>query len=288
MMYLIGSESLRPFSLYIAFYVNPFLLYVQPTEVLIFRDYTSIDEPALTTSFGFMSMRNIAVIVVGAIITGMMYSTMVPKNMDITLDWFVVCISFIPLLIGFCLAIVKPAYGTADSVMISIMRLMIRQMLSKKIDKKPMELHKKHYKKEEEKEKSQILGFPRHLLHVLFSSSSINDDKNGSSSSSSDNVQSIIEHTQEIVCADLDELKSIRMTLHKGDGTIMPNILVQCYLDDELFDTLRTSTEGVIVLHIRPEREGSRTLIITTINQKDDKKQIILLRRRLQFILRRR
>ena len=230
-----------------------------------------MEEPALTTPFGFMSMRNIAVIAICAICTGVMYAAIVPKNMDIFLDWLVVCISFIPLLIGFSLAVVKPAYGTADSVMMSVVRLYVRQMAQNnaKSNKKSIKSDKKP-----PREESQILGFPRHFLHVLFSSK-CDDAKD---------KQSIIERTLNITCADLDELKSIRMTLHKGDGTIMPNMLVQCYLDDELFDTLRTSAEGVIVLHIRPEREGGRTLIITTIS---DDAQTILLRRRLQFILRR-
>jgi len=57
--------------------------------------------------------------------------------------------------------------------------------------------------------------------------------------------------------------------------------LVRCYLDDELVDTLRTSAEGALVLHVRPEREGSRILII-----REHAGGAVLLRRALRFVRR--
>ena len=85
----------------------------------------------------------------------------------------------------------------------------------------------------------------------------------------------------EIACADLEELKSIRVTIHGGDGSVLGNRLVRCYLDDELVDALRTSAEGALVLHVRPEREGSRTLAI-----REHAGGAVLLRRTVRFVRR--
>jgi len=62
---------------------------------------------------------------------------------------------------------------------------------------------------------------------------------------------------------------------------VLGNRLVRCYLDDELVDALRTSAEGALVLHVRPEREGPRILTI-----QEHAGGAVLLRRTLRFVRR--
>ncbi|MDE0091393.1 MAG: hypothetical protein OXP12_08630 [Thaumarchaeota archaeon] len=59
----------------------------EPSEVLIFRDYSGWEEPALTTPFGFMSLRNVAVLGVFGLMSAALYWMAVPDNVEITRDW---------------------------------------------------------------------------------------------------------------------------------------------------------------------------------------------------------
>lgn len=247
---------------------------MRAAEILIFRDFSSLEEPALMTPLGFMSLRNILVIAVFGIMTATLYHTIVPENMRVTADWPVLCIVFVPLLIGVILAVTKTPFGSSDAVLLCIMTLAVRRLAARQAGKK-----KKTGQKKMTREPSELLGLPHDILQVAMSASG----KAAGKTTAAADMAAISEYTREIMCSDLDELKSIRITIHAGDGSIMADTLVRCYLDDEMFDTLRTSAEGVIILHVRPEHEGGRTLTITTDN--DD--QAVILRRRLQFVQRR-
>jgi len=217
--------------------------------VLLFRDYAGWEEPALTTPFGFMALRNLLVLGVFGALAGALYSSVVPANMDMTRDWVLVLGSLSPLGAGLALSMIKTPFGTSDSILLSLLVLGIRHV------QKP---RKQTRKKSTGRQRSRVLGFPRRLMPV----STKPDDQ-----------------IHDIVCADLDELKSIRVTLHGGDGSVLGNQLVKCYLDNELLDTVRTSTEGSLVLHVRPEREGGRSLVVRS---HDD--NTVLLRKPLQFV----
>lgn len=231
----------------------------EPSEVLIFRDYSGWEEPALTTPFGFMSLRNMAVLGVFGLVSAALYWSVVPDNVEITRDWASVCTALLPLGVGAALGIIKTPYGTADVVLLAILSLLAAR-LQTRTSGGWMQKMRKRRRKAEARKKSRVLGFPRRL--------------------GVDAAQKA-DYIREISCADLDELKSIRVTIHGGDGAVLGNRLVRCYLDDELVDALRTSAEGALVLHVRPEREGSRVLTI-----REHAGGAVLLRRTLRFVRR--
>ena len=220
----------------------------EPSEVLIFRDYSGWEEPALTTPFGFMSLRNIVVLGVFGMMAAVAYWATIPDNMDVGRDWMAVCAALSPLGIGLAFCVIKTQVGTADAVLLSVLVMLAREAGAKKRTKGRLQ--------EKKRKRSKVLGFPRRLP--------VEAPKK--------------DRIQEIICADMDELKSIRVTIYGGDGTVLGNRLVRCYLDDELVDTLRTSAEGSLVLHVRPEREGGRTLVVR------GDKEGILMRKPLQFV----
>ena len=232
----------------------------EPSEVLIFRDYSGWEEPALTTPFGFMSLRNVAVLCIFGLVSAALYWVMVPDNVEITRDWMSVCTALLPLGMGAVLGIIKTPYGTADVVLLAVLSLLVARFRTKTNGGGWTQKMRKRRRKAEAHKKSRVLGFPRRL---------------------DVDVAQKADRVLEISCADLDELKSIRVTIHGGDGTVLSNRLVRCYLDDELIDALRTSAEGALVLHVRPEREGSRTL---TIREHID--GAVLLRRTVWFVRR--
>ena len=232
-----------------------------PSEVLIFRDYSGWEEPALTTPFGFMSLRNMAVLVVFGLVSAALYGAVVPDNVEMARDWAAVCAALLPLGVGAALGIIKTPYGTADVILLAVLSLLAVRLRTKTGDGgSRMQKARKKRRKVGTRGKSAVLGFPRRL-----------------------DVDAVkkVEDIREIACVDLDELKSIRVTIHGGDGAVLGNRLVRCYLDDELVDALRTSAEGALVLHVRPEREGSRILTI-----RGHADGAILLRRTLRFVRR--
>ena len=217
---------------------------MEPSEVLIFRDYTGWEEPALSTPFGFWSLRNIAVLGVFGMVAGALYWAIVPDDLDIEEDWMLVCIALSPLGVGVLLGSISTPLGTADSLAIALLVLACRSAASgSDSGDGPSDVGRRSSGKNRKRKKSLVLGFPRHLPPPRGAVSP--DDK-----------------PLEVRCVDLDELKSICVTIHGGDGTRYANRLVSCYLDDELLDVMRTTPDGSLVLNVRPEREGGRRLLI--------------------------
>lgn len=210
-------------------------------ELQVFRDYSGWDEPAISTPIGYVSMRGLAVLGVLGGLSGLFYHLIIPENLEITRDWAFLLGALTPFFLGLLLAVLRPPFGSADTVVFSL--LTMRREPAKKSRRKP---------------KSRVLGFPR----------KIRPGKEG-------------DETQEIICSDLEELKFIKMTLHDGRGGRYANVLVKMYLDDELHDTMRTTAEGVLTMHVTPEKEGGRTLVIR--RSEDD---AILLKKHLHFSVR--
>ena len=231
----------------------------EPSEVLIFRDYSGWEEPALATPFGFMSLRNVGVLGVFGLVSAALYWAVVPDNVEMARDWASVCTALLPFGAGAILGIIKTPYGTADVVLLAILALLAARLRAGMGGSWTRKMRKKRSKAETGR-KSRVLGFPRRL---------------------DVGAEQKADRVWEISCADLDELKSIRVTMHSGDGTVLGNRLVQCYLDDEMIDALRTSAEGALVLHVRPEREGPRILTI-----REHAGDAVLLRRTLRFVRR--
>ncbi|MDE0265456.1 MAG: hypothetical protein OXK17_00280 [Thaumarchaeota archaeon] len=234
----------------------------ESSEVLIFRDYSGWEEPALTTPFGFMSLRNVAVLGIFGLVSAALYWAVVPDNVEIARDWASVCVSLLPLGAGAALGIIKTPYGTADVVLLAVLSLLAARLRAGTGGGggRWAQKMRKNRRKAKARKKSSVLGFPRWL--------------------DVDTAQKA-DRVQEIACADLDELKSIRVTIHGGDGAVLGNRLVRCYLGDELIDALRTSAEGALVLHVRPEREGPRILTI-----REHAGGAVLLRREMWFVRR--
>ena len=233
----------------------------EASEVLIFRDYSCWEEPALTTPFGFMSLRNVAVLGVFGLASAALYWAIVPDNVEITRDWISVCAALLPLGMGAALGIIKTPYGTADVVLLAVLSLLAARLRARTGGRgRWAQRMRRKRRRADARKKSRVLGFPRRL--------------DIGAARKADRVR-------EIPCADLDELKSIRVTIYGGDGAVLGNRLVRCYLDDEMIDALRTSAEGALVLHVRPEREGSRILAI-----REHAGGAVLLRRTLRFVRR--
>ena len=235
---------------------------MEPSKVLIFRDYSGWEEPALATPFGFMSLRNVTVLGIFGLVSAALYWAVVPDNVEITRDWASVCTALLPLGAGATLGIIKTSYGTADVVLLAVLSLLAARLRAKTGGGGNgwTQKMRKRRRKTETSKKTKVLGFP-HRLDV--------------------NTAQKADCVREISCADLDELKSIRVTIYGGDGAVLGNRLVRCYLDDEMIDALRTSAEGALVLHVRPEREGFRILTI-----REHAGGTVLLRRTLQFVRR--
>ena len=100
----------------------------EPSEVLIFRDYSGWEEPALTTPFGFMSLRNLAVLGVFGLASTALYWAVVPDNVEITRDWASICAALLPLGAGAVLGIIKTPYGTADVILLSLLSLLATRL----------------------------------------------------------------------------------------------------------------------------------------------------------------
>ena len=243
---------------------------MEASEVLIFRDYSGWEEPALSTPFGFWSLRNLIVLGIFAMVSGGLYSTIIPDALDFGRDWMLVCAALTPLAIGVIFGIARTPLGSADAVLIALLLLAYRSFSEQKSGgpggTSSVGAGGGSRRK---RKKSQVLGFPRNLPPPR-------------------GVVSADDTPLEITCTDLDELKSIRVTIYSGDGTTYDNGLVSCYLDDELLDVVRTSAGGELVLNIRPEREGGRRLLIREHVGDDSPKGIgpVLLTRPLQFIRR--
>lgn len=213
------------------------------SEVLIFRDYTGWEEPALSTPFGFWSLRNIIVLGVFGMLAAALYWMIVPDDLDIQRDWLHVCAALSPLGIGVLFGAIKPPVGTTDSLLIALVVLACRSLAAGGTGGARRGAAGGGKSAQRRRRRSQALGFPRHLPPPR-------------------GAVSADERPLEVKCTDLDEPKSMRITIHGGDGTRYGNRLVSCYVDDELLDVLRTSPDGSAVLNVRPGREGARRLVI--------------------------
>lgn len=214
-------------------------------ELLLFRNYPSLDEPIISSGLGYLSIRNVIVFVIFGGISFVLYKLIIPDNFTIFENPILFIITITPAIVGVSLAFVKPQWGSADSIILSILYM---SQNNKK--------HKVKMPKKSKNTKSRVLGFG----HTL-KAKNISDEK----------------IMREIICGDFDEIKSLKITLYKNDGAVFADKLVKCYLDDLLIDTLKTSLDGILLVKIRPESAGKKRLTIKT----DD--GIILLEKLLYF-----
>lgn len=198
-------------------------------NLLVFRNYPNIDEPMINSIVGYLSLRNIIVFSIFGGISYLLFKLIIPDNFSIEDNPILFLIVVIPIIIGISLVMIKPKFGSADSIILSLIWLNHK--------------NKKHTIKVKSKKKSTVLGF----------GSVINAKKVGE--------ENII---QEINCSDFDELKQLKYKLYRTDGEIYADKLVKCYLDDIILDTIKTSLDGVLLVMIRPESAGKKKLIIKT------------------------
>lgn len=213
-------------------------------NLVVFRNYPNIDEPMISSVFGYLSLRNIAVFAIFGGISFVLYKLIIPDNFSIPENPILFVITVSPVIVGISLSLIKPKWGSADSIILSLI------YMNHKNKKHQVKIPKKS------KNKSTVLGFGDTL-----NAKKISDEN----------------QIQEIRCADFDELKQLKYKLYKNDGTTYADKLVKCYLDDVLIDTLHTSLDGILLVMIRPESSGKKKLIIKT--DDDD----ILLERLLHF-----
>ncbi len=220
---------------------------MQPQDLLIFRNYSGIEEPAISTPVGFLSIRNIMVFAIFAGIAFGLHKMIMPISIEFPRDFGLAVIVSVPFIAGILLAIIKPQFGSADSILLSIFYML-------KNKNKGNDIHLKAKRKD--KKKSTVLGFGKTLKKAKV-------------------VDADIEH--EILCADLDELKSMRVQISYNDGSHVADKLVRCYIDDVLTDAIRTTFDGWVIIKIRPEQIGKRHLVI----RGDD--DVVLLEKTLHF-----
>jgi|APSaa5957512535_1039671.scaffolds.fasta_scaffold02143_8 hypothetical protein len=220
---------------------------MEPQDLLIFRNYSGMEEPAVSTPLGFLSIRNILVFAVFGGLAFGIHRLIMPSNIEFPRDLGLLIIVLLPLVFGMMLAMIKPQFGSADSILLSFVYMMKNQNKKKNIQ---LKTNKK------EKKKSQVLGFATNLKKEKVSESDI---------------------TQEIICADLDELKSMRIQISHDDGTYVSDNLVKCYIDENLIDTIKTTFDGWVIIKIRPENIGKKQLVIR------DENDIIILQKTLHF-----
>lgn len=215
-------------------------------NLTVFRNYPNIDEPMINSVIGYLSLRNIIVFSIFGGISFALYRLIMPDNFSIQDNPILFIITVTPVIIGISLVMIKPKFGSADSIILSLIWLSHKNKNAKKkikVPKKP-------------KNKSTVLGFGDNIQPKKV------NDKN------------VI---QEIRCADFDELKQLKYRLYKNDGEIYADKLVKCYLDDLLIDTLKTSLDGILLVMIRPKSSGKKKLIIKT------DENVILLEKLLDF-----
>lgn len=215
--------------------LNPIFLFLimKPFELLVFRNYSNIDEPALSTPLGFLSIRNGIVLGIFGIISFLLYKLLEPTDLIMS------AITILPLSLGVSLAMIKPQFGSADSILLSIL-----YMSKTREKKKDIQL-----KSKKKKRKSNVLGFADCLKKEKISEKDV---------------------LIEITISDSDDLRTIRFNLSSPDGTVLSEKLVKCYIDDDLIDTLNTSLDGELALTIQPKTVGKKKLII-----RDEADQII-------------
>ena len=210
-------------------------------ELLLFRNYPGIDEPVISGGFGNLSIRNLIVLSIFGSITFTLYKLLIPINFSIQDNPLLFIITIIPVIIGLSLTIVKPQFGSADSIILSLIYISQKNKKAKQ---------KVNVSKKSKAKKSTVLRFGKILVPQKVSE------------------QNTI---QEIVCSDFDELKAMKIKLTKNDGSVFKDQLVKCYIENDLIDTLKTSLDGILLVKIKPENEGKKKLVIKT---NDD--QIIL------------
>jgi len=213
-------------------------------NLVVFRNYPNIDEPMINSIFGYLSLRNIIVFSIFGGISFALFKLIIPDDFSISENPILFVITISPAIIGISLSLIKPKWGSADSIILSLI------YLNHKNKKHKVKVPKKS------KTKSSVLGFGDMIQPKKVSDENI---------------------IQEIRCLDFDELKSLKYKLYKNDGETYADKLVKCYLDDILIDTLKTSLDGVLLVMVRPENTGKKKLIIKT--DEDD----ILLERLLYF-----
>ncbi len=161
---------------------------MQPQDLLIFRNYSGIEEPAISTPVGFLSIRNIMVFAIFAGVAFGLHKMIMPVSIEFPRDLGLAVIVSAPFIAGILLAIIKPQFGSADSILLSLLYMMKNKNRKKDIHLKP---------KGKDKKKSTVLGFAKTLKKAKVADVDI-------------------EH--EILCADLDELKSMRIQASYDDG----------------------------------------------------------------------
>lgn len=145
-------------------------------NLTVFRNYPNIDEPMINSMVGYLSLRNIIVFSIFGGISFALYKLIIPENFSIQDNPILFVIVITPVIIGMSLVLIKPKFGSADSIILSLIYMNHK---NKKSNKKIKTLKKS-------KKKSTVLGFGKSLKPEKV------DDEN------------II---QEIRCADFDELK---------------------------------------------------------------------------------
>ena len=89
-------------------------------NLVVFRNYPNIDEPMISSVFGYLSLRNIMVFAIFGGISFVLFKLIMPDNFSIEDNLILFIITVTPAIVGVLLALIKPKWGSADSIILSL------------------------------------------------------------------------------------------------------------------------------------------------------------------------
>jgi len=89
-------------------------------NLVVFRNYPNIDEPMINSMVGYLSLRNIIVFSIFGGISFALFKLIIPENFSIHENPILFVITVSPAIIGMSLSLIKPKWGSADSIILSL------------------------------------------------------------------------------------------------------------------------------------------------------------------------
>ncbi len=215
---------------------------------LLFRNKKGLFEDQFTIYFLTFSWADVLVLFSTMVLGGFLFRLVAGGSKFF--DWTDFIIPLIPIIFGLALVIPKPNIAPLYIILLSILTM-------KKEKKKYKKIHKNT-----NKTKSTVLGFADNFVFSI--------------NTQTDTVDEIIRE---------DLLKPIRLgfTLYTKDGNYLSEKTLKIYINDDLTDTIQTSLDGKINVSFIPETEGRKTIIMKTLDGKENSRRVIDIKEKSPF-----
>lgn len=196
---------------------------------LLFKNKSGIFEEQITTPFASLSIADILVILISGMLSFIIWNVVTGGSLDF--GFLDVAISLAPVIFG--LFLVVKSFGI-DPLYVTLFLILT------------LKKEKKKYKKSIKNKKnssSKILGYAENYKFSI-------DPKK--------------EVIQEIICEELDRHIRLKTTLTNNDGNIYANKTIKVYINGMKGDTIRTSSEGELVVDFTPDTVGRKEITFKT------------------------